>query len=165
MEELIKFNYKVDTIDLLQKISFSKIEGLIPSSDKLIVDKFIPKKSIFEMSVIPEESIENILKNEPEIISHYLIIYKKLIDISNEHSILLVNQTLVNNLIILYQIQDFNLEKDMEKENMKDFYKNLIKLINKLETSFFQKAMHLIDINFIENIIKDKINEEKKYIQ
>ena len=25
--------------------------------------------------------------------------------------------------------------------------------------------MHLIDINFIENIIKDKINEEKKYIQ
>ena len=165
MEELIKFNYKIDTIDLLQKISFSKIEGLIPSSDKLIVDKFIPKKSIFEMSVIPEESIENILKNEPEIISHYLIIYKKLIDISNKHSILLVNQTLVNNLIILYQIQDFDLKKDMEKENMKDFYKNLIKLINKLESSFFQKAMHLIDINFIENIIKDKINEEKKYIQ
>ena len=125
--------------------------------------KFTNNKNKPILNKIPEEFFINILKNDPEIISSYLISFVGLINSSNENLILLLNQICVDNLIYLNNIQNFNLGNDKDDERKLIYYTNILILMNKLESTFFQRVMLLFDIKVIEEIIKDIIYDTKKY--
>ena len=161
--QLKTLNLKIDNINLAKKLSFVKIEGLFPREEEFISMKFTNNKNKPILNKIPEEFFINILKNDPEIISSYLISFVGLINSSNENLILLLNQICVDNLIYLNNIQNFNLENDKDDERKLIYYTNILILMNKLESTFFQRVMLLFDIKVIEEIIKDIIYDTKKY--
>ena len=161
--QLKTLNLKIDNINLAKKLSFVKIEGLFPPEEEFISMKFTNNKNKPILNKIPEEFFINILKNDPEIISSYLISFVGLINSSNENLILLLNQICVDNLIYLNNIQNFNLENDKDDERKLIYYTNILILMNKLESTFFQRVMLLFDIKVIEEIIKDIIYDTKKY--
>ena len=161
--ELKSLNIKIDIRNLAKKISFVKIEGLFPPVDETIAAKFTNNTKIIDLNKIPEETILNILKFEPQIISDYITAFNGLIKCSNENSILLINQICVENLIFLNYVQNFNLEEEKDNEKKVIYYKNILILMNKLESTFFQRVMFLFDIKVIEEIINDIIHDTKKF--
>ena len=161
--EVKALNLKLDTINLAKKISFVKIEGLFSPEDEIITTKFTYERNIVEYNKIRKETILNILKFDPEIISFYISTFVGLINTSNENSLLLINQICVENLIFLYNVQNFNLEDEKDNEKKVIYYKNILSLLNELESTFFQRAIFLFNIKVIEEIIKDIIYNTTKF--